>query len=89
MSLFSRLATPAQQDPTSEERFNAASALSAYALSTFDRVVSDLEQANDDLLIVEAEALNEIDRLDALCEMVLAQRAKNDNVIGNVRALTA
>lgn len=84
---LSRLfATPAQV-VSADEKFNAASALSAYAVSTFDRVVLDLEEANADLLAVADEVAEEMERLALLKNSALRQAGQNGTVITNIQRL--
>ena len=84
---FLRTSSPAPL--TTEQRFNGASATSAYALSTFDRIVADLDDANGDLVTVEAETAAEIERLTALQTAAARQREQNSNVTANVQRLIA
>lgn len=71
MPLFKSAPAPV---PTLEERHNAAAATAEAALSTFARVVDDLERAADDHESVRQHASAEIDRLAELETQAIAAR---------------
>lgn len=85
MSLFSRSApAPAPSDPLDDAQLIASS-----ALWSFERVASELEEANNLLAQVEANANAEIDAQNARLAAVQADRERNSKVVTNIRKLTS
>lgn len=85
---------------STDEKFNAGSALQASALSTFDRIVEDLQTANEHftevktetearIARVKADAEAEVARLSELSTAAMSAYLKNGHVIGNIQRLTA
>ena len=88
----------AEQVVTADERFNSASALSAFAVTSFDRIVNDLseavgelnsvaEEAAAEVARIQAKAVAEVEKLNLLRNAAAAQQTENLTVIANVQKL--
>lgn len=71
-TLFNLFRT-AERVVSADDKFNSASALSTYALSTFDRIVEDLQAANVDLDDVAQATGSEIEDVRASAERQIAE----------------
>jgi len=78
---------PEPAPPTVEELHAQASGSTAYALTTFTGLITDLEEANTDFDSVEARTTAEIQRLMDLRADAVAQRRKNLATIEAVQGL--
>ena len=73
--------------PSIEERFNDASADTAYATSTFTNAIDVLVEANAAYDDVEMRATSEIDALVQLRDEAARSRRRNQETISQLQAL--
>lgn len=75
--------------PTLDDHLATSKGISAGVLDTFEEMVLDLHNANEVAYNVAAQADAEADRLRALATEAHATAYRNEQVITNIRALTA
>lgn len=74
---------------TLDDRLNGASALAAFALSSFEDAANDLEAAALEQESVRLAAYAEADRYDQLARDARVQRDSARNVAAKIRALVS